>query len=98
MNTFTAGGADIDAIGAALSTVADIRATLGALQNRLEHTIANLATYHENLSAAESRIRDTDMAMEMTKFTKYQILQQSGTSMLSQANQMPQSVLKLLNG
>ena len=97
-NTFTAGGADIDTIGTALSSVADIRATLGALQNRLEHTIANLATYQENLSAAESRIRDADMAMEMTKFTKLQILQQSGTSMLSQANQSPQAVLKLLNG
>jgi flagellin len=98
VNTFTAGGADIDAIGAALSTVADIRATLGALQNRLEHTIANLATYHENLSAAESRIRDADMATEMTKFTKFQILQQSGVSMLAQANKSPQAVLSLLNG
>jgi flagellin len=98
VNTFTAGGADINAIGAALSTVADIRATLGAVQNRLEHTVQNLATYEENLSAAESRIRDTDMAKEMTTFTKYQILQKSGVSMLATANQTPQAVLSLLQG
>ncbi len=98
VNTFTAGGADINAIGLALSTVADIRATLGALQNRLEHTVTNLATYQENLSAAESRIRDTDMAKEMTTFTKYQILQKSGVSMLATANQTPQAVLSLLQG
>ena len=95
VGTFTT-GADIDGIGAALSSVADIRATLGAYQNRLEHTIANLATYEENLSAAESRIRDTDMAEEMTQYTKLQILQQSGTSMLAQANQASQSVLNLI--
>ena len=77
------GGADIDAIDLSLSSIADARASLGAIQNRLEHTIANLATYHENLSAAESRIRDTDMAFEMTTFTKLQILQQSGVAMLA---------------
>ena len=72
------------------------RATFGAVQNRLEHTIANLASYTENLTASESRIRDADMASEMVQFTKLQILQQAGTSMLSQANQAPQGVLTLL--
>ena len=76
--------------------IADVRATFGAAQNRLEHTVSNLATYQENLSAAESRIRDVDMASEMVNFTKLQILSQSGTAMLAQANQLPQSVLKLL--
>jgi len=88
--------ADISSIDAAISSVADVRATLGAAQNRLEHTITNLGTYQENLSAAESRIRDVDVAAEMVNFTKYQILSQSGNSMLAQANQLPQSVLKLL--
>ena len=89
--------ADIDAINTAISSIADIRATFGAAQNRLEHTIANLGTYQENLAAAESRIRDVDVASEMVKLTKLQILSQSGTSMLGQANQLPQSVLKLLS-
>jgi flagellin len=93
---FTASSADITAINDAVSSVADVRATFGAAQNRLEHTIANLGTYQENLSAAESRIRDVDVAAEMVQFTKLQILSQSGTAMLSQANQLPQSVLKLL--
>ncbi len=96
--TWGAAGADIEQISTALSSVADVRATLGAYQNRLEHTIANLGVYQENLSAAESRIRDVDMALEMTRYTKYQILQQSGTSMLAQANQAPQGVLSLLQG
>ena len=65
------------------------RGNLGAVQNRLEHRLANLATYQENLTASESRIRDVDMAAEMTKFTKLNILQQAGTSMLAQANQAP---------
>ena len=95
---WTADGADIAAVNAALSSVADVRATLGAYQNRLEHTIANLGVYQENLSAAESRIRDVDMAMEMTHYTKLGILAQSGTSMLAQANQQPQGVLSLLQG
>ena len=73
-----------------------VRANYGAVQNRLEHRLANLATYQENLTASESRIRDVDMAQEMTKFTKLNILQQAGTSMLAQANQAPQSVLSLL--
>ena len=88
--------ADISAMDAAINSIADVRATFGAAQNRLEHTITNLGTYQENLSAAESRIRDVDVAAEMVTFTKYQILAQSGTSMLAQANQLPQSVLKLL--
>ncbi len=97
VGTFTT-GADITAIDRSLSSIADARAGLGAVQNRLEHTIANLATYHENLSAAESRIRDTDMAFEMTTFTKLQVLQQSGVAMLGQANQAPNAVLSLLRG
>ena len=68
----------------------------GAVQNRLEHTLAVQATYQENLTSAESRIRDVDMAEEMTKLTKDQILQQAGTAMLAQANQAPQTVLSLL--
>ncbi len=70
--------------------------TLGAVQNRLEHRLNNLASYQENLVASESRIRDVDMASEMVNFTKLQILQQAGTSMLAQANQAPQGVLSLL--
>jgi flagellin len=97
VGTFTT-GADINAIDRSLSSIADARAGLGAIQNRLEHTIANLATYHENLSAAESRIRDTDMAFEMTTFTKLQVLQQSGVAMLGQANQSPNAVLSLIRG
>ena len=72
------------------------RSLLGATQNRLEHTIANLDNAAENLQAAESRIRDVDMAHEMMAFTKYQILQQASTAMLAQANLLPQSVLQLL--
>ena len=88
--------AAIASIDAAISTVTTQRADLGALQNRLEKTIDNLALSRENLSAAESRIRNTDMAKEMTDFTRLQILQQAGTAMLAQANAMPQSVLQLL--
>jgi flagellin len=76
--------------------VSRVRSGYGAVQNRLEHRLANLATYQENLTASESRIRDVDMASEMTKFTKFNILQQAGTSMLAQANQAPQTVLSLL--
>jgi flagellin len=98
VTAFTASGADIDALDTALGSISNVRASFGAIQNRLEHTIANLSTYEENLSSAESRIRDTDMAMEMTNFTKLQILQQSGMAMLAQANQAPNSVLSLLKG
>jgi flagellin len=81
-----------------VENVSKIRGQYGAVQNRLEHRLANLATYQENLTASESRIRDVDMAAEMTKFTKFNILQQAGTSMLAQANQAPQNVLSLLKG
>jgi flagellin len=87
---------DIQQIDDAINNVSAARATFGAVQNRLEHTISNLASYTENLTASESRIRDADMASEMVQFTKLQILQQAGTSMLSQANQAPQGVLTLL--
>jgi flagellin len=83
-------------IDKAIKTVSTERATLGATQNRLEHKINNLNVAVENLSASESRIRDTDMASEMVSFTRSQILSQAGTSMLAQANSAPQSVLKLL--
>ena len=86
----------IQAIDDAISAVSGARATFGAVQNRLEHTLSVSASYQENLIAAESRVRDVDMAAEMTKMTKFQILSQAGTSMLSQANQSPQSVLSLL--
>jgi len=92
----TAGTAAIDAIDTAIKGVSTARATLGAYQNRFEHTINNLNTAVENLSASESRIRDTDMAQEMVSFTRSQILTQAGTSMLAQANQAPQNVLSLL--
>jgi flagellin len=68
------------------------------VQNRLEHTLTNLASYEENLAASESRIRDVDMAKEMVNYTKLQILQQAGTAMLAQANLSPQAVLTLLRG
>jgi flagellin len=80
----------------AIKNVSNARSTFGAIQNRLEHRLTNLATYQENLVASESRIRDVDMASEMVNFSKLQILQQAGTSMLAQANQSPQSVLALL--
>ena len=86
----------ITKIDKAITRVSDERAKLGAVQNRLDHTIANLTTSSENLTAAESRIRDVDMAKEMMNFTKFQILASAATSMLAQANQMPQSVLQLL--
>ncbi len=88
--------AAIASIDAAIKTVTSARAQMGAIQNRLEQTISRLDLTQENLQAAESRIRDADMASEMISFTKNQILQQSGTAMLAQANQAPQSVLQLL--
>ena len=84
---------DVTTIDTALTSVSGARAQLGAMQNRLEHTIANLQVYQENLSASESRIRDVDVAQEMVNYTKLQILSQSGTSMLAQANQSAQGVL-----
>jgi flagellin len=86
----------ISTIDTAINTVSSQRANLGAVQNRLEHTISNLGTSSENLQAAESRIRDVDMAAEMMQFTKNNILQQAATAMLAQANQAPQMVLQLL--
>jgi flagellin len=95
-------GTQADADGAittiddAIKSVSDFRSELGAKQNRLEHTINNLRTSSENLQAAESRIRDVDVASEMVSYSKNQILVQSGTSMLAQANTAPNSVLELL--
>ena len=86
----------ITALDTAIGNVSTARANLGALQNRFEHTINNLNVTSENLSASESRIRDTDMAQEMTNFTRTQILTQAGTAMLSQANQASQGILRLL--
>lgn len=85
----------IDKIDNALNKVSMVRATFGALQNRLEHKIANINVNTENITAAESRIRDTDMASEMMKFTKNKILTEASMSMLAQANQLPQNVLSL---
>ena len=86
----------ITTINTAINTVSTQRSELGAFQNRLEHTIKNLDNSAENLQAAESRIRDVDMAQEMMEFTKQNILQQAATAMLAQANQAPQAVLQLL--
>lgn len=83
-------------IQAAINSVSTQRSKLGALQNRLEHTINNLDTASENLQTAESRIRDTDMAEEMVEYSKNNILAQAGQSMLAQANQSTQGVLSLL--
>lgn len=96
-NVRKAGGM-ISKIDKAIATVSDQRAALGAVQNRLEHTINNLTATNENLSDANSRIRDVDMAEEMMTFTKSNILSQAATSMLAQANAMPNSVLNLLQG
>lgn len=98
VNVSTQSGADaaITIINNALEKVSAQRSDLGAMQNRLEHTITNLKTSSENLQASESRIRDVDMAMEMMEFTKNSILQQAATAMLAQANQQPQTVLQLL--
>ena len=86
----------IDSIKSAMKQISEMRSDLGAIQNRLEHTIANLDNVAENTTAAESRIRDTDMATEMVKFSNQNILQQAGQAMLAQANQSNQGVLSLL--
>ena len=96
VSTQASASAAIASIDAAISSLATSRANMGAIQNRLEQTINRLDVTAENLQAAESRIRDADMAEEMIRFTKHQILQQSGTAMLAQANSAPQSVLSLL--
>lgn len=92
----TGADAAIASLDDAINAVSTERAKLGALQNRLEHTINNLGTASQNLTAAESRIRDVDMAKEMAEFTKNSILNQAAQAMLAQANQLPQGVLQLL--
>ncbi len=96
VNTYQQANATINAVQEAINRVSSQRSALGALQNRLEHTIANLDNVAENTQAAESRIRDTDMASEMVEYSKNQILAQAGQSMLAQANSATQGVLSLL--
>ena len=96
VSSFSSAGAAMDSVQSAIQMVSDQRSLLGALQNRLEHTIANLDNISENTSAAESRIRDVDMAEEMVEYSKNNILAQAGQSMLAQANQSTQGVLSLL--
>ena len=96
MNTFGSAGSAMTRIQAAISKVSTQRSALGALQNRLEHTVANLDTTAENTQSAESRIRDVDMANEMVEYSKNNILAQAGQSMLAQANQSTQGVLSIL--
>jgi len=96
VKTVTGAGSAMDRVQAAITKVSELRARFGAVQNRLEHTINNLGVNAENLSASESRIRNADMAKEMTEFTRNQILVQAGTAMLAQANAVPQNVLRLL--
>ncbi len=98
LTTQATADAAITVIDEAIVTVSGVRAGLGAMQNRLDHTINNLGTAAENLARAESQIRDVDMADEMSEFTKNNILVQAATSMLAQANQMPQSILSLIQG
>jgi flagellin len=86
----------IDRVDGAISSVSEQRAKLGSMQNRLEHTVNSLTVTNENIQAAESQIRDTDMAKEMVNYTKYSILQQAAQAMLAQANQAPQAILQLL--
>jgi flagellin len=96
IGTLATASASISSVNAAIEKVSEQRAKLGAVQNRLEHKINNLNATVENLTASESRIRDTDMAQEMVSFTRSQILSQAGTAMLAQANQSSQGVLSLL--
>ena len=96
VNTTTNAFKAMKSIDAAIDTVSTYRATLGAAQNRLEHTVNNLKVTSENITSAESRIRDTDMADEITAYTKNNILLQAAQSMLSQSNAMPQGVLSML--
>jgi flagellin len=98
VNLSTGASAAITTIDNAIKALSSQRATLGADQNRFEHRIASLNVAVENLSASESRIRDTDMASEMANFTRSQVLTQAGTAMLAQANASPQGVLQLLRG
>ena len=95
MKTTSAARAAMDNISAAIKLISARRSKLGAIQNRLEHTIKNLDNVVENTTAAESQIRDTDMASEMVKYSNNNILMQAGQSMLAQANQTNQGVLSL---
>ena len=94
--TVAASNTAINRIDSALTSVSALRSTFGAIQNRFESTISNLTAVSENLSAARSRIKDADFAMETANLTRAQILQQAGTAMLAQANSLPQGVLALL--
>lgn len=96
VSTFTKAGSYMKSVQDAIEVVSKQRSAMGAIQNRLEHTIANLDTTSENTQSAESRIRDTDMASEMVEYSKNNILAQAGQSMLAQANQSTQGVLSLL--
>lgn len=96
ISALTTGISDLDTATTAIDTISTARSTLGALQNRLEHTASNINNGVENLTAAESRIRDTDMAKEMMEFTKNNILSQAAQAMMAQANQQPQQILQLL--
>ena len=96
MSSYASAGSAMDSIQSAIDQVSSQRSYLGALQNRLNHTINNLDTTAENTQASESRIRDTDMASEMVEFSKNNILAQAGQSMLAQANQSTQGVLSIL--
>ena len=96
VSSFETAGSAMKTIQSAIALVSNQRSDIGAVQNRLEHTIANLDNISENTQSAESRIRDTDMASEMVEFSKHNILAQAGQSMLAQANQSTQGVLSLL--
>jgi flagellin len=96
ISTLTAGKIAMDSISKAIDYISTQRATLGAQQSRLNHTLEGLRNYEDNIRASESRIRDVDVARETTEFSKYQILVQVGTAMLAQANAMPQGVVQLL--
>jgi flagellin len=98
VSSFSAAGASMSKIQAAIDKVSKQRSALGAIQNRLEHTINNLDASSENTQAAESRIRDTDMASEMVQYSATSIIQQAGQSMLAQANSQTQGVLSLIQG
>ncbi|MBK7655529.1 MAG: hypothetical protein IPJ18_10880 [Betaproteobacteria bacterium] len=96
VQTVTSANDAIQRIDAALNTVNGLRSTLGAIQNRFESVVTNLATASENLSASRSRVQDADFAAETANLSRAQILQQAGTAMIAQANQLPQGVLALL--
>ena len=96
VSTYDGANRAIDEVANAIATVSEMRSRLGAYQNRLQHTQTNLSTSQENVTAAYSRIMDTDMAEEMTEYSNMQVLTQAGTSMLAQANERPQQVLQLL--